>query len=86
MITTRTAKIFLDDTGILWITVFECVTIDLEDAVDNFLVVKQLSGGQPRLKLWDTRVNWKITKDRVSIYCREMFRKKPLRVLCLCGR
>jgi len=62
-ITTRTAEISLDETGILRVKVLEGVKIDLDDALDNFLVTKQLSAGQRRLKLIDTRVNWKIAKE-----------------------
>ena len=62
-IVTRTTEIFLDDSGILRITVLDGVTIDIDDTVDNLLVIKQLSGGKPRLKLVDMRVSWKIKKE-----------------------
>jgi hypothetical protein len=40
----------------------EGVLVDLDDAVDNFLVVKQLSDNKPILKLMDARADFEIDK------------------------
>ena len=61
--TTRTGEFSLDENGILIVKVLDGSFIDLDDAIDNSLVVRQITGNKPRLKLWDLRVNWKITKE-----------------------
>lgn len=55
-------EVFLDESGILHMIILDGIEVDIDDAADNFLVIKQLSGGQKRLKLLDARANWKITK------------------------
>lgn len=54
-IKTRTAEIFLDKDLILHIIVLDSVTIDYEDALDNFLVVKRLLKDRSCVKLIDIR-------------------------------
>lgn len=61
-ITTRTIEAYLDDTGILCVKILKRAEIDLDDAVDNFLAIKQLRAGQRRLKLIDVRACRKISK------------------------
>lgn len=60
---TRTIEAFIDDLGILRVYILPDVNIDLEDAVDNFLVIKKLCGDKPRLRLIDSSNNWSITKE-----------------------
>lgn len=57
---TRTAKILMDEHGVLQILLFENVVVDYEDAVDNALVVRRLTKGNPCLKLIDIRNDVKI--------------------------
>lgn len=66
--TTRTAKISLEKQGYLKIAILPDVTVDAEDALDNMLVIKNLSAGKKMLKLVDARGNWKMTREarRVS--------------------
>lgn len=52
---TRTAKIGLDENNILHILLFENIIVDYEDTLDNYLVVKNLTKGEPCLKLIDIR-------------------------------
>ena len=59
--TTRTAKISLEKEGYLRIVMLSDVTVDAEDALDNMLVVKNLSKGKKMLKLVDARGNWSMT-------------------------
>ena len=59
---TRTAEITLDKRGFIRFSVLPDAVIDAEDALDNFLVIKTLSGGKKMLKLVDVRGKWKITK------------------------
>ncbi len=62
-LTTRTAKISLEKEGYLKIVMLHDVTVDAEDALDNMLVIKNLSGGKKMLKLIDARGNWSMTSD-----------------------
>jgi len=52
---TRTAEIYLDKDFILHIVMLNGVIIDYEDALDNFLVIKQLIKERYCLKLIDIR-------------------------------
>lgn len=52
---TRTAEIYLDKESILHIIVLNNVIIDYEDALDNFLVVKNLVKDRSCVKLIDIR-------------------------------
>ncbi|HQX44924.1 MAG: hypothetical protein Q7W45_16770 [Bacteroidota bacterium] len=63
METTRTAKIFVDEFNILHVKILGGVIIDKEDAADNFLVARHLTGGKRFLKLVDSRKNYRIKKD-----------------------
>ena len=57
-IVTRTAEIFKDDDGIIHIRILNGVCIDMEDAIDNFLVVRNLSQEEKIVKLIDGRADW----------------------------
>lgn len=57
---TRTAKILMDEHGVLQILLFENVVVDYEDAIDNALVVRRLTKGKSCLKLIDIRNDVKI--------------------------
>lgn len=59
--TTRTAKISLEKEGYLKIDMLPDVVVDAEDALDNMLVIKNLSAGKKTLKLIDVRGNWSMT-------------------------
>ena len=68
---TRTATIFIDGSGIVHVILKEGVVIDYEDALDNYLVIKHLTGNQPALKLIDARARstikskaWEFTRNR----------------------
>src|SRR4051812_5087187 len=52
-IKTRTGEFFVDENNILHVVMFADVTVDYEDAVDNFLVMKNLTNNQPCIKLVD---------------------------------
>jgi hypothetical protein len=53
------------------------VTLDYEDALDNALVVKNITGGKKFLKLIDARSDFSITKEAQG-YINEMDRKQTL--------
>jgi hypothetical protein len=59
---TRTATIYVDENDIMHIIMHEGVRLDYEDALDNSLVMKNLSGNKPMLKLVDSRNSWKIDR------------------------
>ncbi len=52
-IKTRTGEFFVDENDILHAVMFADVVVDYEDAVDNFLVMKNLTNNQPCIKLID---------------------------------
>lgn len=64
--TTRTAKISLED-GYIKIIMLPGVVIDAEDALDNLLVIKNLSSGNKMLKLVDARGNWSMTSEAKAV-------------------
>jgi hypothetical protein len=55
IVDTRTAKIFIDENNVLQILLYKNSVVDYEDALDNVLVVKTLTKGEPCLKLIDIR-------------------------------
>ncbi|MFL5752934.1 MAG: hypothetical protein ACJ76F_05965 [Bacteroidia bacterium] len=67
---TRTMFIVLDEHGIIRMQIKEGAELDVEDAADNLVVVRNLSAGQPALKLVDSRVSWKIS-DEAKKYLEE---------------
>lgn len=64
---TRTAEISIEKKGYLKIKIIPGSIIDKEDALDNFLVIKNLSRNEKMLKLVDIRGNWKMTKQAKEI-------------------
>lgn len=66
-LTTRTAKISLEKEGYMRISIIPDSVIDVEDALDNLLVIKNLSAGEKRLKLIDARGNWSMTAEARAI-------------------
>lgn len=63
LLTTRTAKISLEKEGYIKIQMLPDVIVDAEDALDNMLVIKNLSDGKKRLKLIDARGKWNMTPE-----------------------
>jgi len=61
--TTRTAEISLEKEGYIKIKMIPGSVVDTEDALDNMLVIKNLSEGKKTLKLMDARGNWSITAE-----------------------
>ena len=57
---TRTAEIFLDENNIVHLIMFSMVVVDIEDAIDNFLVIKNITQGKKHLRLIDARKFFKI--------------------------
>lgn len=55
VVETRTAKIFIDENNILQILLHRNCIVDYEDALDNALVIKRLTKGEPCFKLVDIR-------------------------------
>lgn len=56
-IKTRTGEFYVDEHGILHAVMLSDVVVDYEDALDNFLVVKNLTNNQPALRLVDLTNN-----------------------------
>lgn len=59
---TRTAEIGKDSLGFIRIKIIPGSVLDEGDAIDNFLVIKNLSDNQKQLKLIDVRGNSSMTK------------------------
>ncbi len=57
---TRTVELWIDANAVLHAVILPNVSIDFEDALDNTLVVRNLTKGQKTLKLTDSRNNWSI--------------------------
>ena len=53
IIKTRTGEFFIDKNAILHAIMFKGVLVDYEDALDNFLVIKNLTNNTPCVKLID---------------------------------
>lgn len=64
---TRTAEIGLTAQGYIKIKMLPDVIVDAEDALDNLLVIKNLSGGEKTLKLIDARGNWSMTAEAQKV-------------------
>ena len=56
-IKTRTGEFFLDESNNLNALMFNNVIVDYEDALDNFLVIKNLTDNKPTLRLVDLTNN-----------------------------
>ena len=54
---TRTGEFYVDKHDILHAIMLPGVTVDYEDALDNFLVVKNLTNSKPTLRLLDLSNN-----------------------------
>lgn len=65
---TRTAEMWKDASGIFWVRILPVVEIDEEDIVDNLLVMRNITGGTPHLKIVDARTKWKMTPSAESIF------------------
>ncbi len=59
---TRTAQIYLDENGILHLVMNVRVVVDVEDAIDNHLVIKDITQNKPCVRLIDIRKVFKIDK------------------------
>ncbi|HWY35469.1 MAG TPA: hypothetical protein VNX68_12560 [Nitrosopumilaceae archaeon] len=81
-IKTRTAEIYLDDQHILHIVFLSDVTIDVDDAADNFLVVKHLTNNESCVKLMDIRNHFDIDNEAKKFSnSREYYGKTKARAL-----
>jgi hypothetical protein len=50
---TSTGEFFVDECNILHVIMFKNVVVDYEDAVDNFLVIKNITNNTPCVKFFD---------------------------------
>lgn len=75
-VTTRTATIYLDKNKILHIEMIDGIWLDYEDAIDNALVIKRLTGKKV-LKLIDARANFGIDK-RARVFINQIDKKQTI--------
>lgn len=59
-IETNTASIYKDKNGVIHVVLNAGAKMDYYDALDHYLVIKNLSGTEPVLKLIDSRAGWSI--------------------------
>lgn len=64
---TRTARISLEEEGYIKIKMLPGNVVDAEDALDNMLVIKNLSGSKKMPKLIDARGNWSMTPEAKKV-------------------
>ena len=60
---TRIATVFMDENGILNITLKDCGEIDVYDIVDLNLVLRHLANKKASFKISDIRSDWSISKE-----------------------
>jgi len=79
---TKIASIFKDNKGVIHVIIYEGAKIDYYDALDHYLVIKNLSGTDPVLKLIDSRANWSIqSKARKFLAGKEIKEKTAARAV-----
>ena len=79
---TNTASIYKDDNGVVHVVLYEGAKMDYYDALDHYLVIKNLSGNEPVLKLIDSRVSWSIhSKARKYLAGKEVKEKTIARAV-----
>lgn len=59
---TNTATIFIDENEIIHVVLYDGIVMDYYDAMDHYLVIKNLSDNKPVLKLIDSRCNWTVQR------------------------
>jgi hypothetical protein len=81
---TNTATIYKDDKGVIHVILHAGVKMDYYDALDHYLVIKNLSGNAPVLKLIDSRNSWSIQpKARKFLAGKEVKEKTIARAILM---
>ena len=81
-VVTRTAEIFVDENDIIHLVILEGIHLDYYDALDNSLVLRNLSKNKRALKLIDARANYSIDKKaRTFIASKELKEKTMARAI-----
>lgn len=83
-IETSTATIYKDTNEVIHVILHVGIKMDYYDALDQYLVIKSLSGSKPVLKLIDSRVNWSVLpKARKFLAGKEVKEKTLARAIVL---
>jgi hypothetical protein len=69
-IRTRTTDIYVDGSNIIHIKTLRNSAVDLEDAMDSFIIAKNLSHSVPGLMLADLRLTGKIDYRAIKLFIR----------------
>ena len=77
-IETRTASIHIDENNIIHIVIKKDICIDYEDAIDNVLVIKNLTKNNPCLKLIDMRNNCSVEKKASDFVNTQEIKQKTI--------
>jgi hypothetical protein len=81
-IETSTATIYKDSNEVIHVIIRVGVKMDYYDALDQYLVIKNLSSSKPVLKLIDSRANWSILpKARLFLAGKEVKEKTLARAV-----
>ncbi len=75
---TKTASIFKDKNEVIHVSIHEGSKMDYYDALDHYLVIKNLSGPEPVLKLIDSRANWSIQPKARKFLAGKEVKAKPI--------
>ena len=70
-IETRVATIFKDENDIIHIKMFLFVMVDEEDIIDINLVIRNLSGNAPALKLLNAKGHWNMTEGAKKLAAKQ---------------
>lgn len=81
---TNTATIFKDHKGVIHVILRPGAKMDYYDALDHYLVIKNLGGDGPVLKLIDSRNSWSIqAKARKFLAGKEVKEKTKARAILM---
>lgn len=81
---TTTATIYKDHNGVVHVVIRAGARMDYYDALDHYLVIKNLSGNAPVLKLIDSRKGWSIhAKARKFLAGKEVKEKTIARAILM---
>lgn len=75
---TNTCVIYKDDRNVVHVVIKDGVVIDYYDALDQYLVIKNLSDSKPVLKLIDGRSKWLVLKTARQFFAGKEIKEKTI--------
>ena len=77
-IETTTCFIYKDEQNVIHVIIKDGVVIDYYDALDQYLVIKNLSDNKPALKLIDGRCKWVVQKKGRQFFAGKEVKEKTI--------